>query len=60
MDEPSAATGVEYIVPILGGLGREGVKAELPTLLQVSYAYISPFFAVVSLYFFSGCPRESI
>ncbi|CBJ30708.1 conserved unknown protein [Ectocarpus siliculosus] len=44
VDEPSAATGVEYIVPILGGLGREGVMAELPALLQASDGVIRAAF----------------
>lgn len=35
-EESKATTGIEYIVPILAGLGREGVMAELPALLQVS------------------------
>ncbi len=30
-----ATSGIEYIVPILGGLGRDGVMAELPAILQV-------------------------
>ncbi|CAM9662686.1 unnamed protein product [Ectocarpus sp. 12 AP-2014] len=44
VDGPSAASGVEYIVPILGGLGREGVMAELPALLQASDGVIRAAF----------------
>ncbi|CAN0335377.1 unnamed protein product [Ectocarpus fasciculatus] len=43
-DEPSAATGVEYMVPVLGGLGREGVMAELPALLQANDGVIRAAF----------------
>lgn len=34
-DEPKGTAGIEYMVPMLGGVGREGVTAELPALLQV-------------------------
>lgn len=39
-DEVNATSGIEYIVPILGGLGREGVMAELPALLQVTHELV--------------------
>eukprot|EP00903_Cladosiphon_okamuranus_P015347 g14174.t1 len=32
--EVKRPSGIEYIVPILGGVGREGVIAELPALLE--------------------------
>lgn len=35
VDKKNEAVGVEYMVPVLGGLGREGVAKELPALLQV-------------------------
>lgn len=48
-DGDTATSGIEYMVPILGGLGREGVMAELPALLQVTselfpecYLYLPP------------------
>lgn len=40
-DKASAITGIEDIVPILGGLGREEVIAELPALLQVKLITLS-------------------
>lgn len=34
MDEAGKTVGIEYVVPVLAGLGREGVMQELPALLQ--------------------------
>lgn len=51
-NEVNGTSGIEYIVPILGGLGREGVMAELPALLQVTNA---PFAEWCSLHPLATC-----
>lgn len=45
-EEIGATTGIEYIVPILAGLGRQGVMEELPALLQVKRVFVGSAGAV--------------
>lgn len=42
-EEAKADTGIAYLVPVLAGLGKEGVRLELPALLQASQ---SDFYAL--------------